>query len=83
MKDKNQAVTEAGKMMIMPMNQLPPIALEYLQDLSKRVGFCGEVCLTAYAAYNQMVLGMPCDDSLYQLPQEEKDWFINRGYYKK
>ena len=78
--EKNEALDEAIKMMALPMNQLPKPAYEYLQYLSKRVGFCGEVCLSAYAYYNQAVLKMPCEDTLYKIPETELQWFIDNKY---
>lgn len=78
--NKNQAVDEAVKMMGMPMNQLPEAAIEYLRHISIETGFCGEVCISAYAAYNQAVLGMPCEDELYKIPPVELRWFVDKGY---
>lgn len=78
--DKNKAVDEAVSMMTIPMGKLPKGATEYLNDLSKRVGICMEVCITAYAYYNQAVLGMPCEDDLYIIPEIERKWFITNGY---
>lgn len=76
----NYAVDEAVKMMAIPMNKLPEPAIAYLKKLSKEVGFCGEVCITAYAYYNQAVLNMPCDDSLYKIPDDVKAWFVEHNY---
>jgi hypothetical protein len=74
------AMSEVAKMMATPMNQLPAIANDYLKDLSKMVGFCGEVCVTAYAAYCQAVLKMPCENPLYKIEDDAKEWFATRGY---
>lgn len=81
--DPNQALTEAMRMMTVPMNQLPPIALEYAKDLCRRGGGCMETFITAYAAYNQVVLGMPCSDDLYIVPDDEREWFVRNGYAKE
>ena len=84
MEDKNLAVTKAGEMFYGTiLRDIPKECIEYLTYLSSRVGICGEVYLTAFAYYNQAVLGMPCEDDLYKIPQEEKDWFIKKGYYEK
>lgn len=75
------AVEEAQKMMSVPMNQLPTLAIEFLNHLSKRVGFCGEVCLSAYAAYNQFVLKMVCEDTLYKVTDSDSiKWWNERGF---
>ena len=59
------AQERASEMMSMKIKDLPLLAKEYLIDLSSRVGFCGEVCLTAYATYAQLEEGLKCDDDLY------------------
>lgn len=77
----DDAVEKAGEMMMLPMNQLPELAIDFLEFLSARVGFCGEVCLTAYAAYNQMVLNMKCDDELYKITDPIYiKWWTDKGY---
>lgn len=76
------AVEEACKMLNIPMKNLPEPALEYLKYISSKVGFCGEVCLTAYAYYNQAVLNMKCEDDLYKIPQEDLMWFREHNYCK-
>ena len=37
----DDAVEKAGEMMMLPMNQLPELAIDFLEFLSARVGFCG------------------------------------------
>lgn len=76
----NLALEKAQEMMLLPMKDLPKEALEYLKYLSNKVGMCMEVCLTAYCAYNQMVLNMPCNDDLYIVSSVEKQWWIDNGY---
>lgn len=80
--NENLAVYEAMKMLKLPVNTLPPIALKYLKNLSSRIGMCIEVCLTAYATYNQIMLNMPCNDDLYIVPDSERQWFVDKGYCK-
>jgi hypothetical protein len=72
---KRDAMEEAMIMMHLPMSSLPKISLDYLKELSSKVGFCGEVCVTAYAAYCQAILGMPCEDEGYKIEPDAKKWF--------
>ena len=37
------ALEEAGKMMHIPMNKLPKLAIKYLHHLSNKIGCCGEI----------------------------------------
>jgi len=69
---KKDAVTRAQEMMGMPMGNLPVRAWLYSKFLSLKYGFCGEVLMTAYAAYAQKIEGLSCDDSLYKV--DEGDW---------
>ena len=57
--------------MNMPMNKLPLMASVYLKDLSRRVGACSEVCITAYATYAQLTEGLECKDDLYKPDAKE------------
>jgi hypothetical protein len=77
------AVERAGQMMRVPMKDLPPIALDYAKRLSSQVGFCGEVLLTAWAVYAQIVEGLPCDDELYTPTQDAIDFYKEKGYTYK
>jgi len=81
-RNANKAVEKAMKMMKIQIGDIPKPAFEYLDYLQRRVGFCGEVCLTAYAHYNQAVLNMACNDNLYKLSKEGKKWFVRNGYCK-
>ena len=82
-KKKQDAMDVVGTMMSTPMNQLPPIAIEYVKHMSSLYGFCGEVCVTAYAAYVQAILGLPCKDPSYKLSEKDRQWFIDKGYNKE
>jgi hypothetical protein len=64
MTEKN-AVDRAYELMLLPMRDAPLMARMYLNDLTKRVGICGEVCMTAYATYAQLTEKLPCTDDLY------------------
>ena len=73
---RNQdALTRASEMITMPMNKLPKLCQEYLKHLGNQVGMCMEVCLTAYAHYNQVIEGMPCENEQYKVSREGKEWF--------
>lgn len=42
------AMELAQSMMRMPVKDLPVMAKVYLEDLSSRIGVCGECCLMAF-----------------------------------
>lgn len=69
------AVERASEMMQIPMKELPPLALEFARKLSREVGCCGEVLMTAFAVYAQCIEGLPCDDELYRAKPEDVEWF--------
>jgi hypothetical protein len=62
---KQDAVERAQELMRMPMRDLPPKAIAAAKFLAAQVGMCAETCLTAYAAYAQVVEGLPCADEAY------------------
>jgi hypothetical protein len=64
-----------SEMMSTPMRQLPKPAIDYLKHLSSMMGFCGEVCVTAYYHYLQAIDGMECKDDGYKLSGEDKIWW--------
>jgi hypothetical protein len=70
-------------MMMTPMNQLPPIAIEHVKHLSSIYGFCSEICVSAYANYCQAVLDLPCKTPSYKMSDKDKQWFIEKDYIKK
>lgn len=72
------AVKRGTEMLNQPMNQLPTLATEFAQKLCREVGVCLEVLLTAYVVYAQIVEGLPCDDSLYQARDNDREWFAIR-----
>jgi hypothetical protein len=57
------------------MKDLPPPALKFAMALGKEYGMCGEVMLTAYAVYAQIVEDLSCDDPAYQVTPHLKDMF--------
>jgi len=72
------AIERGREMMVIPMEKLPPIALEFARKLCSEVGMCGEVFLTAFAVYAQCVEGLPCDDDLYTARPQDVEWFNQR-----
>jgi hypothetical protein len=72
------ALDEAIKMMQVPMKDLPSLALEFGRHLSSQYGMCMEVLLTAYACYNQAVLGMPCSNEEYRILPAHAEWFATK-----
>ena len=73
--EKKDTMAVVDKMMTTPMNELPEISIDYLKFLSSKYGFCGEMCVTAYAHYCQAVLGLPCDNPDYKINNEGTTWF--------
>jgi hypothetical protein len=69
------AVQRAVEMMHVPMGELPQPALLYAAFLCQKFMMCGEVCLSAYATYAQIVEGLACDDSLYVVTDEHRAWW--------
>ena len=63
------------EMMLIPMDKLPEIAIEFAKKLSNEVGFCAEVLLTSWTVYAQCVEGLPCTDPLYKASGRDKKWF--------
>ena len=86
-KKKESCMELAGKMfMKTPINQLPKESLDFAKFMCSKIGMCGEVLLTAYAYYCQMVLGLKCEDTQYKIPNNSNNeytkWFIDRGFNK-
>lgn len=66
---------KVSEMMLTPMNKLPELAVQYLRYMSSRVGFCGEVCVTAFSYYCQAILQMKCKNKIDKITPEAKKWF--------
>lgn len=66
------AMELAQSMMRMPVKDLPVMAKVYLEDLSSRIGVCGECCLMALATYAQLTEGLHCSDKFYRPRLDEK-----------
>lgn len=73
------AVKRGMEMLFIPQNKLPPLAYEYARHLCNKLGMCGEVYLTAFAAYAQCVEGLGCDDDGYEASDEAVEWFAQRA----
>lgn len=73
------AVKRGVELATVPMKDVPPLAIEFLRHLARKVGMCGEVCITAFAVYAQCVEGLPCDDDLYRARPEDIEWFSGKS----
>ena len=62
------AAARGMELALIPMKDVPPLALDFLRHLAKKVGMCGEVCITAFAVYAQCVEGLTCSDYEPQSP---------------
>ena len=60
------------------MSQLPPMAYDYMRHLARQIGACGEVMLTAYAAYAELVEGCEPADAEYAANADAIAWFNGR-----
>jgi hypothetical protein len=70
---------ERGReLMLIKMGDLPPLALEFGKHLCEELGMCGEVLLTAWTVYAQIVEGLHCTDALYQARACDIEWFTTR-----
>lgn len=74
----NEAVDRAVEMMKIPMNELPKRAIGYAKFMCNKYMMCGEVLLTSWAHYAQAVEGLECDDDLYKITEEGKEFFDGR-----
>ncbi len=72
---KKNAVDRAVEMMRIKQSELPPLALGFARHLGRQLGMCGEVYITAFAAYAQAIEKLPCDDDLYTLRADAQQWF--------
>lgn len=69
------AVKLAGCMFVTKQSELPKIALKYMHYLCAQAGACGEVIITAFAYYGQFVLGYTCNNPLYKVTPDAREWF--------
>ena len=54
---------------------LPSLAKEYIDFLSKKYGFCGELLFMGLCHYAQAVEGLDSKDDLYTIDKQGKKWF--------
>ena len=66
------ALERASQMMTTPMSELPSLARNFLAYSKPQ---CGEMMVTAFAIYAQIVEGCDCDDWLYQAKDSDRRWF--------
>jgi hypothetical protein len=66
------------EMMLIPMRDLPPLALEFANKLAREAGMCMETLLTAYTVFAQCAEGLPCTDELYVAREADRQWFADR-----
>ena len=62
------AIKRAVEMMKLPTSEIPTSAMLYTAYLCRKYGMCGEMFMTAYAVYAQIVEGLSMgeeDDVLY------------------
>ena len=70
------AVRRGMELLVTPMNQVPPLAIEFARNLARESGgMCGEVFVTAYSVYAQCVEGCECNDQLYMARPQDREWF--------
>lgn len=69
------AVKRGLEMMAWPTSNIPTSAMLYAAYLCKSYGMCGEVLLTAWVVYAQIVEGLDCGDDLYRVtPAVRAEW---------
>ena len=69
------AVKRGLEMMSWPTKNIPTPAMLYAAYLCKSYGMCGEVLLTAYVVYAQIVEGLTCGDDLYNVTESVRaEW---------
>jgi len=76
--NKVDAMERAGQLMSVPMKDLPPLAYKYALELCRVLGMSGEVMLTAFAFYAQIVEGLECKDLAYQVNEDNRRFFTER-----
>lgn len=69
------AEERGAEMMWIKMSELPKLAVDFAKKLTREVGMCSEVLLTAWTVYAQCVEGLECTDSLYLARPQDRAWF--------
>ena len=68
---------EVSVMMKLKQSETDPLALAYVNYLSSKYGFCGEIMVTGFAHYCQAILNLPCKDESYKINNDGIEWFKN------
>ena len=72
----------AQEMISINFGELPALAVLYAKYNCNLYGMCGETLLTSWAHYAQAVENLPCDNSLYAIDDNGRNWFKeNAGTY--
>lgn len=70
---ENMSSTQRGtEMMGVPMKDLPVPAIEYARYLCSETGMCGEVMLTAYCYYAEVMEHLAPDDEAYRATSKSR-----------
>ncbi len=72
---KKTAEERGMEMMLVPMGKLPPLALAYAQELCRQVGQSGDVLITAWTVYAQLIEELDCADEAYKPTPDARIWF--------
>jgi hypothetical protein len=70
------AFDRAQELMLTKAGELPFLALALRQKMGRKLGGCGEVYLTAFAYYAQVIEGLECDDDMYQVGPADREWLL-------
>ena len=72
---QQDAMDRAAKMMIMPIRDLPALAVDYMVAMCNKYSGCGDVMLAALSHYVQLEEGLPCKDKCYHPCPEDVQMF--------
>ncbi len=67
MSEQSPGFKRAMELFQSPMGHIPERAIAYIRILSKKYGYCGEVCLTALCNYVQLDEGLEITEIDYVL----------------
>ena len=77
MAKQKTAEEQAQEWMNSKMGDVPEMARRYLKYRAEESGFCGEVMMTAWAHYAELVLGLPRgSDAAYWADGQAQIWFM-------
>lgn len=72
------SINRAMDLMMIPVVQVPRLALDTVNYLARTYGLSSEVCLTAYAAYAEVIEGLPCVDNDYRASPDLREFLEGR-----